>query len=81
MEFLALWIIDFASAFKTFTINNSFSEQELYDAVVKDKTETLKGLLQNRQEKNPIIVKDEVNGKKTLYTKFTLKFIYSEPLW
>ena len=64
MEFLALWIIDYASAFKTFTITNSFSEKELYDAVRKGDIEILKGLLQNRQEKNPIIVKDEVNGKK-----------------
>ena len=63
MEFLALWIIDYASTFKTFTITNSFSEEELYHAVNKGDNETLKGLLQNRQEKNPIIVRSNTSGK------------------
>ena len=66
MEFPALWILDYASTFKTFTITYSFSEEEkkVYNAVTGGDTETLKGLLQNRQEKNPIIVKHEATGKK-----------------
>ena len=54
---------EYASTFKTFTNTYSFSEEELYDAVTKDDTKTLKGLLQNRQEKNPIIVKSDKSGK------------------
>ena len=65
MELLALWIIDYVSTFKTFTNTYSFSEEEneIYDAVIRGDTETLKGLLQNRTEKNPIIVKEDTTGK------------------
>ena len=63
MELLASWIIDYVSTFKTFTNTYSFSEEELFVAVSKDDTKTLKGLLQNRQEKNPIIVKSDTSGK------------------
>jgi hypothetical protein len=58
-------IIDYASTFKTFTNTYSFSEEEkeLFYAVKGGYIETLKGLLQNRQEKNPIIVKSDKSGK------------------
>ena len=72
----ALWLIDYESTFKTFTISYSFSEQErlVYNAVQKGDTVTLKSLLQNRQhqDQNPIIAKNNKNGKETLYTKLTL---------
>ena len=56
---------EYASTFKTFTNTYSFSEEEkeVYDAVEGGYIETLRGLLQNRQEKNPIIVRSNTSGK------------------
>ena len=54
-----------ASIFKTFTNTYSFSEEEkeVFYAVRRGDAETLKGLLQNRQVKNPIIAKSDTSGK------------------
>ena len=45
------------------TYSFSEEEKEVYNAVRKGDNETLKGLLQNRQEKNPIIVRNDKTGK------------------